>query len=542
VEITSRYSGRIETLHHQPGGMVEVGAALVDIRVASRGGAKPSAAEAPANSPATRTASCPGNDAAPGASAGVPGGGESTALGGGSGGRVVAVPLAQPGEGIAECELLTWHVAPGDLVEAFQPLCEVQSDKATVEITSRYSGRIETLHHQPGGMVEVGAALVDIELAEGPAGCDSTVPAQPKAPPSSPPSAAADPPASGGASFPRSLPKSSRAVLASPAVRWLAREIGLELSTVTGSGPGGRITKADALAALEGATASRSSHPPATPPYKLQGTQPGAAARSQTQAPTPPKADKGSSEPPPLSRVDTLSEAGQQVERVPLRGYARAMVKTMTEANKVPHFYFCDEVCMDRLVATRARLRSDPHNARLTYLPFLVKATSLALQDFPALNSQLSQDASEMLRFSAHNIGVAVATRTGLVVPNVKNVQMKSVQQISEDLLELQELAAIGKLTKEHLTNGTLTVSNIGSIGGTYAMPLVNVPEVAIVALGRARSVLQLGEGGAVESRTMMNISWGADHRVVDGATLAGFSNRWKSFIEDPDKMLLKLR
>jgi len=228
--------------------------------------------------------------------------------------------------------------------------------------------------------------------------------------------------------------------------------------------------------------------------------------------------------------------------RKPLRGYARAMVKSMTEASRVPHFYFCDDLCMDRLVALRTRLKADPRHARLTYLPFLIKALSLAMSEYPALNSQLSGDGSEIVQFSSHNVGVAVATPSGLVVPNLKNVETKTVEEISGELVRLQELASEGRLEHEHLTGGTITVSNIGSIGGRYAMPLLNVPEAAIVALGRTRSVPFVDSDGGVVTRAVMGVSWGADHRVVDGATVAAFSNAWKALVEDPEAMIMRLR
>jgi len=424
-------------------------------------------------------------------------------------GDVVPIPLAQPGEGIAECELLSWHVAPGQAVEAFAPLCEVQSDKATVEITSRYSGRIVALHYEPGAMVPVGQPLVDIQLAgSGPSPAaasppvdEAPLPATPRWPPS--PS-----PREGGRAI----------VPASPAARRLAKEAGLDLAAITGSGPGGHVTKADVLAATTGGTDGDT-----TLGHQAAGEAVLVGAGGCME--------------------EKREEEHEELERQPLRGYARAMVTSMKAAAAVPHFYFCDEIRMDGLVALRARLRAEEHAPPgLTYLPFLLKAASAALADFPALNCQLSADERELLRRRSHNLGVAIATPSGLVVPNIKGVQGKSIGQIAEELLQLQERAAAGKLTKEDLSGGSLTVSNVGSIGGTYAMPLLNTPEAAIVALGRVRNRLELDAGGGVQSVRVMNISWGADHRVVDGATLAGFSNAWKRYIEQPETLLLRLR
>jgi 2-oxoisovalerate dehydrogenase E2 component (dihydrolipoyl transacylase) len=286
------------------------------------------------------------------------------------------------------------------VVEAFQALCEVQSDKATVEITSRYTGRIVALHHQPGAMVPVGQALVDIQLA------GTSAPEKPDSPGARPIlSPTATPVSHKAPARTNDAHAGGRTIIpASPAARRLAKDHGLDLSSVTGTGHGGHVTKGDVLEAVRSAA------------LPFAGNQAeGGVEKSAV----------------PIAEVAPVTVEEGEVVRQQLRGYARAMVKTMKAAAAVPHFYFCDEVCMDALIALRAKLRQDGAHERLTYLPFILKAASLALDDFPALNCQLSADESELLRFSFHNLGVAISTPAGLVVPNIKGVQRKSIQEIS---------------------------------------------------------------------------------------------------------------
>ncbi|KAG2427447.1 hypothetical protein HXX76_012383 [Chlamydomonas incerta] len=574
--------------------------------------------------------------------------------------KLVAFPLAQTGEGISECELVSWSVQVGDHVAAFDKLCDVQSDKASIEITSRYSGRVVTLHHKTGAVVKVGAPLLDIEVADntavapehlaavaGPgeaapavaaavaagAGTSTTVaapasvaggaspggpaaavvvgisvspaPGQPvqqvaaaAAPAPAPPPPAATPPPPPPPLPPP--PPPAGAVHASPAVRALARELGIELAAVAGSGPGGRVTKTDVLrtkddlaaAAATGggsglgggaATADGDGNGHAAA-AALAGNGGGAAAGARNAHSHSHHHQRSLAE--AVAQYQRLTAAGgvaagglaaavaaaadgAQPTVVPLRGYRRAMVKTMTAAAALPNFHFHDEVVVDRLLAVRAALKNDPglraQGVRLTLLPFLIKALSAALNQHPQLNASLAPSGSDLLLHPHHNIGVAMATPSGLVVPNIKQVQRKSLAQVAAELSLLQQLAAAGKLPAEALAGGTISVSNIGTIGGTYATPLVSPPEVAIVALGRLQLLPRYpaaaaeaavaaaaggggngGSGGGAAAVpllpvpvSILPVSWGADHRVVDGAALAAFSNTWRDYLEAPERLLL---
>ena len=378
------------------------------------------------------------------------------------GGRVVAFPLAQTGEGISECELVTWHVKEGDAVEAFQPVCEVQSDKAAVEITSRYPGTVQRLHHPQGAMVKVGAPLLDILVADdvavdeaatpivggelsaaaaGGANSDSTCGHNGNHNGSV--DAPADDVAHAAAAAVHDL---ERPVLASPAVRGLARELGVRLGAVCGSGPGGRVLKEDVIAAAEravgrgggggggggGAAAAAAVSAAATAlgdAALALGRAPAAAAMAAAEdAPLPPPAPTpGFAAPLPPRHAAAVAAAPREPTRVPLRGYRRAMVKSSLEAAAIPTFHYTDELELDALMAARAELQSEAApllgGVKLTFMPFILKALSVALARYPALNSQLAPGGGELLQLHAHNVGVAMATPAGLVVPNVKAVR-----------------------------------------------------------------------------------------------------------------------
>lgn len=218
------------------------------------------------------------------------------------------------------------------------------------------------------------------------------------------------------------------------------------------------------------------------------------------------------------------------------------MVKSMNAAWQVPHFGYCDEVRMDGLIDLRQRLKgeADRRGLKLSYMPMMIKATSLALRQFPELNATVDAEATEIIQRGSHNIGIAMDTPRGLIVPNVKNVQDKSLFDVAADMQRLMALAAEGKLGEADLADGTFSLSNIGAIGGTYAAPVLMRPQVAIGALGKMQRVPVFGSssGDDVVAAHVMNVSWSADHRVVDGATMARFSNLWKAYLEDPLTMV----
>ncbi|KAK2412073.1 Dihydrolipoamide acetyltransferase, long form protein [Trifolium repens] len=417
-------------------------------------------------------------------------------------GNIVEVPLAQTGEGIAECELLKWYVQEGDYVEDFQPLCEVQSDKATIEITSRYKGKVYNILHGPGDIVKVGATLLKILIDE------SACPSMTFAVSENAKSLDSD----------QILLGKQAGVLSTPAVRSLAKEHGIDINEVCGSGKDGRVLKEDVLnfAVNKGIIKT---------PSTGFGEQVHGAEEYSYDAKN--KYDRPSE--------DTI---------LPLRGFQRAMVKSMSLAAKVPHFHYVDEINCDALVELKTSFqKNNPYpDVKHTFLPILIKSLSMALIKYPSVNSCFKEDAFEVILKGSHNIGIAMATLHGLVVPNIKNVQNLSILEITKELARLQQLASDNKLSSEDVSGGTITLSNIGAIGGKFGSPLLNLPEVSIIAIGRIQKVPQFTDDGNVYPASLMTVNIGADHRVLDGATVARFCNEWKKLIENPELLMLHLR
>jgi len=420
--------------------------------------------------------------------------------------------LADIGEGIAEVEVLQWFVKPGDTVDQFDRICEVQSDKATVEISSPYVGTIESLEYEVGSIAKVGTPLLHISVdgAGGDAGAEPEQPAPPVAAAAAAPLPVSEPAPAVSEPAAAASPAGDRKVLSTPATRALAKRHKLDLGTVTPTGRGGRVTKQDVLLVLNGSA-----------PVQPAGA---AAAAPQPQPAAP--------------------SAAAEDRAVPIRGIRKAMFAQMTAANAVPHFNFCDEVRMDALMEVRQQLKQvalDKGLGKFTLMPLIVKATSLALAEFPELNASISEEGSELLVKGSHNIGVAMDTPHGLLVPNIKDVGSLTLLQVAQELSRLQADAAAGKLSIPDLKGGTFTLSNIGNLGGTYTGPVINLPEIAIAGLGKTRPVPRYDEAGALVRQSIMQVSWSADHRVVDGAMMARFSNAWIGYLEKPATMLLTL-
>lgn len=244
------------------------------------------------------------------------------------------------------------------------------------------------------------------------------------------------------------------------------------------------------------------------------------------------------------SRINQPPVASK-VERVKIRGLMRAMVKSMTASAAIPHLGLGEEVNADALYELRQQLKPsvEKHGIRLTYLPFFIKATSLALSDFPLLNASVDESCENVIYHPSHNISIAMDTSDGLVTPNVKHVEQLSITGIAQELARLGQEADRGRFSQEDLTGGTFALSNIGSIGGTYTSPRVVSGQVAIGALGRMRRVpVVRDDEDCVSVARVIHVSWSADHRIVDGATIANFSNAWKSYVENPALMLLHLK
>ncbi|KAL5016243.1 hypothetical protein ScPMuIL_005832 [Solemya velum] len=429
---------------------------------------------------------------------------------------VVQFKLADIGEGIKEVVVKEWFVAEGDHVHQFDSICEVKSDKATVSITSRFDGIIKKIHFDVDDIALVGQPLVDILLDDdnesGDANQDvisETVVESEKSP------------------LEYAMHKiRGEKVLATPAVRKLAMENQIILSNVEATGKGGRILKEDVVRFMENmAEGIGTSVPPPPIPDPPVASKPRALPKSpEAVAPRP------------------LVVGHDRTE--PIKGVRKAMVKAMTAAIKIPHFGYYDEVDMSSLVSMRNELKetATARGIRFSFMPFFLKAASLALGQYPLLNSSVDEACEKLTYKVSHNIGLAMDTPEGLMVPNVKNVQSLSLFQIAMELNRLQSLGENGKLNTTDLTGGTFTLSNIGTIGGTYARPVINPPEVTIGALGKIQILPRFDGAGTLTKCHILNVSWSADHRVIDGATMARFSNVWKAYLENPSSMLLDMK
>ncbi|XP_032157303.1 lipoamide acyltransferase component of branched-chain alpha-keto acid dehydrogenase complex, mitochondrial [Mustela erminea] len=421
-------------------------------------------------------------------------------------GQIVQFKLSDIGEGIREVTIKEWYVKEGDTVSQFDSICEVQSDKASVTITSRYDGVIKKLYYNLDDIAYVGKPLVDIETEALKDSEEDVV----------------ETPAVSHDEHTHQEIKGQK-TLATPAVRRLAMENNIKLSEVVGSGKDGRILKEDILNYLEKQTGA------ILPPSPKAEIVPPAPKPKDRTIPIP------VSKPPVFIGKDKTE---------PIKGFHKAMVKTMSAALKIPHFGYCDEVDLTELVKLREELKSiaSARGIKLTFMPFFLKAASLGLLQFPILNASVDENCQNITYKASHNIGIAMDTEQGLIVPNVKNVQMCSIFEIATELNRLQKLGSVGQLSTTDLTGGTFTLSNIGSIGGTYAKPVILSPEVAIGALGSIKALPRFNQEGEVYKAQIMNVSWSADHRIIDGATMSRFSNLWKSYLENPAYMLLDLK
>ncbi len=425
--------------------------------------------------------------------------------------------LPDIGEGVAEGEVVQWFVREGDAVREDAPLVSVLTDKANVEIPSPKNGRVLKIHAAVGEKVKVGGLLVTLDVEGSSASGPGPTP--------SPSAAAVAPPASVPASAASLAPTSSTSVAASPYVRRLANERGIDLSRVRGSGPGGRITEAD-LAPPAAAS------PPAAP-------EPPAPAHEPTPAP----AAVPSPAPAPVRAAARSDD--EIAERVPIRGVRRVIAEHMVEATHRPApFTYVEEVDATDLVGLRDRMAKhvEKQGTRLSYLPFIVKGVVAGLRAHPRLNATMDDAQNELLVRSAYHIGIATAAPEGLIVPVLRHADRKSVIEISREIQDLAERGRAGKLSRNELTGSTFTITSLGALGGVLATPILNYPEVAILGVHRIVRRPVYRSDGTVGPADLMNLSVTLDHRVLDGIEGAQFLATVKSYLEDPHLLFAEMR
>ncbi|MBN1208431.1 MAG: 2-oxo acid dehydrogenase subunit E2 [Myxococcaceae bacterium] len=416
--------------------------------------------------------------------------------------------LPDLGEGVMEGELVKWHVKEGDLIKEDQVLAEVMTDKATVTVPSPKAGRVLKTHGKEGDMAKVHQLLVTLEV-EGAAPAQAQGHGGPAA--TAAPAQRAEPLAAKGGNG--AIPATK--VLATPLTRRMAREHGLNLAEIAGSGSQGRVTKADVMAALEGGKA---------------------AANVFAEAP----AQARPSAPAPLPLA-----AGRADERVPLRGLRKKIAEKMVRSKfTMPHFAFVEEVDGTELVALRqrlnAQLKAAGDDAKLTYLPFIVKAVIAALKKFPHLNANFDEAAQELVVRGEYNIGIAAQTPDGLTVAVVRNADRLTLRALAQEIARLGTAARERKLKMEELTGGTFTITSLGQSGGLFATPIINHPEVGILGVHRLRK-RPVVKDDEIVVREMMNLSLSCDHRVIDGSVAADFVYEVIKYLEHPDMLFLAM-
>lgn len=413
--------------------------------------------------------------------------------------HVIRVP--DIGEGIAETEVAEWLVKPGDLVAEDQPIAAMMTDKATVEVPTPVAGRVIAVAAEVGATLAVGAELIRLEVeGEGNLDKQTAVPAQAPAPapvakpepPAAAPVAKPEPraaakPASEGR--PATAARPVGASLAAPAVRALAREIGVDLRMIAGSGPDGRILRED-----------------------VENFDPFALS---TRGPRP----------------------NDQVEELKVIGLRKRISQRMEEANRIPHITIVEEVDATALETLRQRLneraKTRPGAAKLTLLPFITRALVQAVADQPMMNAHHDAEAGLVRRFGGVHVGIAAQTPQGLVVPVMRHAEARDLNDMATEIGRLAEAARSGRATREELSGSTITITSLGTLGALATTPILNVPEVAIVGVNRA-ATRPFWTGTSFEPRKIMNISCSFDHRIIDGWDAAVFVQKIKDLLETP--------
>lgn len=430
--------------------------------------------------------------------------------------------LPDVGEGVHEGEVIKWLVKTGDTVKEDQPLVEVMTDKATVELPSPVAGMILELKAKEGEVVKVGSVLVVIgeagEAAPQPDGrrAETRVEASARAATATAATRPATPMAA-----PAPAPTSKR-VLATPATRKLARELGVDIAQVSGSGPGGRVTDAD-VQVFAKAGAAPVIAPAAAEPTRVERV-PTAAAPTAAR----------------LTAVPIVRPEGLE-EHLPLRGIRKIisdhMIHSVTTAAR---FTYVDEVDVTQLVKTREALKSigEKQGVKLTYLPFIIKAVVGGLKRHPYLNASMDHEKQEIVLKRFYNIGIATATEQGLIVPVIKGADRLSIVEIAAEIERLSEKARTGKIALEELQGGTFTITSLGAQGGLFATPIINSPQSAILGIHEIKKrPVVINE--QIVIREIMLISLSFDHRLIDGHVGAAFAKEIKAFLEDPNWLMV---
>ncbi|MDE2141165.1 MAG: 2-oxo acid dehydrogenase subunit E2 [Elusimicrobia bacterium] len=525
VEIPSPKAGKVVKLFGKPGEKIKVHSPLATFEVSGNGASAAATSEKPvaAKSAKVPTVPAPAPAKAPVQAAEVS---KSAASGGG-----YVFNLPDIGEGLVEGELVKWNVKVGDAVAEHQPIASVLTDKAEVEIPSPKSGKIAVLHAKPGQKVKVHGPLVTYTGVAG-----------------------------GSAAPVKSVESESSSVVsavsATPMVRKLAKDMGIDITLIGGTGPDGRVLENDVKNFKGGTPAGTNTNVKASPAVKslaaslgvdlskVTGTGPGGRIAEGDVRSVTPAADRrpssASTSPAGPLTFTPAGSASQGEDKIPFVGIRRKIAEKMSQSkHTVADVTHADECDMTALLALREELKpvAASRGVKLTFLPFIVKALTKTLAEFPGFNSSLNEEAGEIVLKRYYNIGIAVSAPQGLVVPNIKGADGLDLFGLAAAVSALAEKVRANKIEVSALQGGTFTITNIGPIGGLYANPIVNHPEVAILGLMKLRKIPVYRDGG-IFVRDMMNLCLSFDHRVVDGADAAHFMNTLIRHLENPRTLL----
>lgn len=512
VEVPSPVAGTVKELKFKPGQVIKVESVILTLDSANSSATK--AAPAPAAPAAAPQAAKPAANATPATAPAA----QQT-----GGGASIPVKLPELGEGVTEGELVKWTVNVGDAVKADQTIAEIMTDKATVEVPSPVAGTVKELKFKKGDVIKVESILLILSGAGSASQAGATTPSASahsngaskpaqSAPTQAQPAAMSASVASASTNiYP---PVAESRVLATPATRRLARETGVDINSLSGSGLAGRVTRDDVLNAKGSASVTAS------------GTGAVAAGSPSMNFPKP---------------VYTSTNA-QAEERVDLIGIRKKIAQNMQMSKAIiPHFTLMDEADVTQLVALRESLKdfADKNQTKITYLPIVMKAVIATVREFPQFNASIDDAASQIVYKKYFNLGFAADTPNGLVVPVIKNADQKSILEISKEIIDLSKRARDGKLKVDEMKGATITVTNIGSIGGTYATPIINHPEVAILGMYKITDKPVPTENGGFKFVKSMNYTITADHRLIDGAVAARFLKSFLEKLENPGVLMM---
>ena len=471
-----------------------------------------------------------------------------------------AINLPDLGDGIESGDVLEIFVSVGDVIAAGQDIVEMETDKATVPVPSEVAGKVAKIVVAEGDTVPIGGALIEVEAAAGaPAPAEpAPVPAEsapapvaesaPEPTPAPAPTPAPEPAAvapapvapapvapapvapapatpAPAAPAPAAAPAAGGVIPAGPAVRRFAREVGVDLGRVQGTGEGGRITREDILSAVRSASQAPASPAPTASPTITPTTSAASAPSDGVERPGTPAVDDVGA-----VHVERMSKIRKTI--------SKQMHASWSTVPRVTNF---DDADITELEKLRQSSKEDyaAQGLKLTSMPFLIKAVATALKHHPAINATIDEANEQLIYKDYVNVGIAVDTERGLVVPVLKDADRMSVPETTRNLADMAGKVRSGQFAVSDLRGGSFTISNLGAIGGQYSTPIVNVPEVAILLVGRSRKLPVVMPDDTIQPRLMMPLSLSYDHRLVDGATAARFLNDVIGYLEAPSRLLL---